>query len=237
MADGPDRARDHSAVLDRAVSTSQVGEGFVRVPGRHARRLVIFDEAGAARPLVAALADDRVLVIPIDEKTVRAGLGSSFFAVIAARSCARVWQLVSELTDAGIETLIVTPHPDLNDEVRAIEAVAAGLIDAELPAQTLRRAVLAAWSGQLAFRRAALGAYLCRSRQPADAFGDCGLTARQRQLLPYLAAGATDKEISASLGIAYTTVQKHLANIRKRLGAANRAEVVFLTIQSPATAA
>jgi DNA-binding NarL/FixJ family response regulator len=131
----------------------------------------------------------------------------------------------------------VTPHPDLSDEVRAIEAVAAGLIDAELPAETLRRAVLAAWSGQLAFRRSALGAYLHAARRSPETFGECGLTARQRELLPYIAAGATDKEISASLGIAYTTVQKHLTNIRKRLGASNRAEVVFLTIQSPATAA
>lgn len=54
------------------------------------------------------------------------------------------------------------------------------------------------------------------------------LTDRQREVLRWVAAGATNKEIAASLGIAPHTVKNHLAQIFERLGASNRAQAAAM---------
>lgn len=52
------------------------------------------------------------------------------------------------------------------------------------------------------------------------------LTARQREILLRVAAGRSDKQIAVDLGIANSTVQRHLANIYLKLGADNRIEAL-----------
>jgi DNA-binding CsgD family transcriptional regulator len=59
------------------------------------------------------------------------------------------------------------------------------------------------------------------------------LTERQREVLRWVAAGATNKEIAASLGIAPHTVKNHLGQILERLGATNRAQAAAMA-QGPA---
>ena len=54
----------------------------------------------------------------------------------------------------------------------------------------------------------------------------CRLTARQTEIVDLIAGGATDKEIAAALGIRTATAQKHVANLLRRLGVANRAAAV-----------
>jgi DNA-binding CsgD family transcriptional regulator len=53
-----------------------------------------------------------------------------------------------------------------------------------------------------------------------------GLTARQREILLRVAAGRSDKQIAVDLGIANSTVQRHLTNIYLKLGAGNRIEAL-----------
>lgn len=56
------------------------------------------------------------------------------------------------------------------------------------------------------------------------------LTARQRQVLLLVAAGCTGEQIGARLGIASTTVTRHLTEAYRFLGAADRAHAVALAI-------
>lgn len=56
------------------------------------------------------------------------------------------------------------------------------------------------------------------------------LTARQRQILLLAAAGHTNAQISRSLGIGPTTVQRHLTEAYRALGANDRANAVALAI-------
>lgn len=56
------------------------------------------------------------------------------------------------------------------------------------------------------------------------------LTARQRQVVEYVALGRTNAEIGVALGISMHTVRNLLVKICARLGAANRAEVVRLAV-------
>jgi len=48
------------------------------------------------------------------------------------------------------------------------------------------------------------------------------LTARERQVLAWLAAGKTDRDIAAILGCSHRTVQKHLQRIYEKLGVETR---------------
>lgn len=56
------------------------------------------------------------------------------------------------------------------------------------------------------------------------------LTARQRQVVEYVALGRTNAEIGTALGISPHTVRNLLVKVCARIGAANRAEVVRLAV-------
>ena len=52
------------------------------------------------------------------------------------------------------------------------------------------------------------------------------LTARERQVLTYVARGANNEAIGAALGLATQTVRNYLSSIYEKLGLHTRAEVV-----------
>jgi DNA-binding NarL/FixJ family response regulator len=52
------------------------------------------------------------------------------------------------------------------------------------------------------------------------------LTAREMEVLRLLAAGLTNTQMAARLGIAESTVKFHLAGVMAKLGAASRTEAV-----------
>lgn len=54
------------------------------------------------------------------------------------------------------------------------------------------------------------------------------LTSREREIIRALGRGASDKEIAEDLGIAVSTVQKHVANGMRALRAHSRAHAVGL---------
>ena len=61
----------------------------------------------------------------------------------------------------------------------------------------------------------------------ASADGDeTPLTAREREVIELVSAGATNQEIANALVISESTVKSHVKHILRKLGAANRAEAV-----------
>jgi DNA-binding NarL/FixJ family response regulator len=52
------------------------------------------------------------------------------------------------------------------------------------------------------------------------------LTARERQVLQYVAAGLTNAEIAAELALSPNTVKEHASSMFRKLGARNRADAV-----------
>ncbi len=57
---------------------------------------------------------------------------------------------------------------------------------------------------------------------------DDGFTRRERQLLDHLAAGASNKQIAASIGVTTGTVKWHMHNLFRKLGVTNRAEAAIV---------
>jgi DNA-binding CsgD family transcriptional regulator len=62
-------------------------------------------------------------------------------------------------------------------------------------------------------------------------FGRGGPTAREREVLALLAAGATDEQIAQMLELSPATVQTHVRNAKAKLGARTRAQAVAMALQ------
>jgi len=58
------------------------------------------------------------------------------------------------------------------------------------------------------------------------------LTPREIQVLRQVASGATNKEIAANLGVAVSTIERHLVNLYTKIGARGRADAVAYALRS-----
>lgn len=129
-------------------------------------------------------------------------------------------------------TVVMSANARSEHSLIALRAGVFGYVDLAMPADGLRRTILGTLHGEPAFAREALGAWMREGRAPGRR-GMRGsrtdrLTARQSEIVNLIAGGATDKEIGAALGIRTATAQKHVANLLRRLGVANRAAAVGL---------
>lgn len=58
------------------------------------------------------------------------------------------------------------------------------------------------------------------------------LTSRERDIISAVAAGYSNKEIAASLGISYITVKHHITNIFMKIGVSSRLELALYAIRN-----
>ena len=56
------------------------------------------------------------------------------------------------------------------------------------------------------------------------------LTPRERDVVAAILDGATDKDVSARIGVTEQTVKNHLSRIFKKLGVANRLELALYAV-------
>jgi FixJ family two-component response regulator len=61
------------------------------------------------------------------------------------------------------------------------------------------------------------------------------LTRREREVLEQFASGASNKEAGRHLGISPRTIEDHRANIMKKLGARNAADLIRIVMTAPRT--
>ena len=137
------------------------------------------------------------------------------------------WAKIATLC-ASQPTLLIASEPSSADVLKAIDIDARGYLPAGISDRALLDAIRGIRAGEVAFSRAALGAWLRkRGDDPANAAA-AKLTPRQRQIMALVARGASDKEIGGVLGISTATAQKHVTNLLRRLGAPNRAAAVAM---------
>jgi DNA-binding NarL/FixJ family response regulator len=135
----------------------------------------------------------------------------------------------------GTQIVMLTVSDARSDLIEAIQAGASGYLVKGLAPGALRRAVLGAARGDLAMPRH-LAAHVVREfaagsapRQPDDPRLAL-LSPRELDVLGLLARGMTDREMGEVLDVSPRTVETHVGNILRKLGARNRAAAtgVFL---------
>jgi DNA-binding NarL/FixJ family response regulator len=120
------------------------------------------------------------------------------------------------------KVLVLTAYTDGEALRSALDAGADGLaLKTESPQQTLT-AIRQVYAGQLVFPQAARRWIEGRS---AGAPGE--LTPREREVWSLMAAGLTNPEIAARLGLSDNTIKFHVQHLFSKLGVKNRTEAAL----------
>ena len=82
-----------------------------------------------------------------------------------------------------------------------------------------------------AVARAVLEDYLQGVTTGPEKDGYAGLSPREKEVLKLAAGGKTNREMAESLYLSTKTVEKHRASMMKKLGLANRSELVRFAIR------
>ena len=135
-----------------------------------------------------------------------------------------------QLRDEMPDTLVVflTSSPDEVDVFAAIVSGARGYVLKQTRSAELVRTLEAVGRGESMLDAAVTGPVLERLRRIAS--GDypdegAGLTPREREILPLIAEGRTNREIAAAVFLSDKTVKNYVSSIMAKLGLAHRAQV------------
>jgi DNA-binding NarL/FixJ family response regulator len=128
--------------------------------------------------------------------------------------------------------IIVTMHIGAEERRRAEAAGAAGFVSKSTPLPDLAAAIRAVHAGETLMDPATAEETLDRHRQPDLGERGSALTARERELLQYLASGSTTTgDLADRMYISQKTVKNHLASIYDKLGVADRAQAAMEAIR------
>lgn len=95
------------------------------------------------------------------------------------------------------------------------------------PAEAWRQLLDGCWSVVERFERNSRRSWVARENSPAEA-KKRGLSRVERSVVSYLVAGISQKRIAVELRIAESTVSKHAATARSKLGLKTCAELIEL---------
>jgi two-component system response regulator NreC len=133
-----------------------------------------------------------------------------------------------------VSVVALTIHEDEEYFFKMLEAGASGYVPKSAAPEELLTAIRAAAAGQvylypslakLLVRDFLDGGRASEEQPPSD------LTDREQEVLTYLAEGANNSEIAASLVISPKTVARHRENIMRKLNLHSRAELVRYAIR------
>lgn len=128
----------------------------------------------------------------------------------------------------------LTIHEDEEYFFKMLEAGASGYVPKRAAPEELITAIRAAATGQV-YLYPSLAKLLVRDFLDGGRAGaeqaSSDLTEREREVLTYLAEGASNEEIAASLVISPKTVARHRENIMRKLNLHSRAELVRYAIR------
>jgi DNA-binding NarL/FixJ family response regulator len=125
----------------------------------------------------------------------------------------------------GTSVVVLATQPDFDDLLAAVRAGAVGYLPAGVAPESLRRAVQAVAANEAVIPRT-LVLDLMQELRAADAAGADGLTAREAQVLSMLRRGHSTSAIARRLEIAPVTVRRHVSQLRAKLGAKTRSDLL-----------
>lgn len=134
-----------------------------------------------------------------------------------------------------ISIVALTIHEDEEYFFKMLDAGASGYVPKRAAPEELLTAIRAAASGEVylypSLAKLLVRDYLSGDRISGEETSLDGLTDRESEVLTYLAEGASNDEIAASLVISPKTVERHRENIMKKLNLHSRSELVRYAIR------
>lgn len=136
----------------------------------------------------------------------------------------------------GMRILVVTSSKAETDLLAALQAGADSYVMKDSSPEQLLRAVRNVLSGENFLSPGATVILLKQMRQPAaepKKPSKPALSAREEEILHFLASGASNNDIAAALHISESTLRTHLQHIITKLGLQNRTQAVVYAINNP----
>jgi DNA-binding NarL/FixJ family response regulator len=150
--------------------------------------------------------------------------GGAITAIVAIRSAVPQTEIV-----------VVTERESVDEAFECVRMGAAGYLSKDIPYDALPRALRGLLRGEAAVSRSMMGQLLATIRDRGRnglvlGAGDrsAELTLREAQVLRLLSHGSSTADIARALSISPITARRHCGEIRRKLGARDRAAVVAL---------
>lgn len=142
------------------------------------------------------------------------------------------------IVDDAPETRVImlTVSEDAEDLVDTLRAGAQGYLLKNIDADYLTDAIRRAAEGEAVMSPQMTSKLMRNIRRSSVATTDAAaahekLSPREREILGYLALGASNKEIARRLDLAESTVKIHLQGILKKLGVASRVQAAVYAVE------
>lgn len=147
--------------------------------------------------------------------------------------------LMQQLREEGLffTTLILTVSDEEEDLASALRAGAQGYLLKNMEPSEVVDAIMRADKGEtvVAPQMTAKLVTLLDSKKGKATSLINQLTARERQILAYLAKGESNKAIAKELGISHDTVKLHVRNILSKLNLTSRVEAAVFAVEQKLT--
>lgn len=155
-----------------------------------------------------------------------------------SNNLARFWALCSQRAGraSGPSMALINAPREQDLEMQALRNGADGLFRESESLDHLTAGIGALLRGDLWYSRDVLARFVREERkvrpEPRQLSNASCLTARERQVLEYIAAGASNEEIAKRLFISPSTVKTHAYNIYAKIRVPNRIQAALWAVQN-----
>ena len=146
-------------------------------------------------------------------------------------------ELLRRLRDLSVKSrcVLLIDEAERDGVIEAFRAGARGIFRRSTPTNLLARCIAAVHKGQV-WASTADVLHLVEALQKALPFkgvnsrGEALLTKREQELVPLVANGLTNREMSTELGVSEHTIKNHLFRIYEKLGISSRVELILYAV-------
>ena len=196
-------------------------------------RVLLVDDHALIRAAVAAALKEKNFDVVAEAATVNQALAMlnthqpEITVVDINLGAASGLEVIKQARTAKMKSkfVVLTMHDDQQTLELAKAAGAAAFITKSAPTDSLIEVVQSVAAGVDKFLKAG-------EIKKSKVTKDFDLTPRELEVLSLLSSGATANAIGAVLFLTEATIKTHLANIYRKLGAANRAQAVAIGIEN-----
>jgi DNA-binding NarL/FixJ family response regulator len=151
------------------------------------------------------------------------------------------WEILRRTRELSLKTrcIVLMDQTERDGVVDALRAGARGVFSRSTPLHLLAKCISVVHNGQIWASSAdlQLAVEALERTMPfkyVNARGEALLTSREQELVPLVAQGMTNREISARLCVSEHTIKNHLFRIYEKLGISSRVELILYAVSDRA---